>query len=129
MIVVDTHVRLWWTQDASLEIPAAVLSRLHDPAAAVGISALSSLEVAMLAQRGRIVLDRPARDWMGWSIAQLGLSVLPLTPAIAARAAALPPLHRDPVDRVIIATAHELDAFLLAYSAPSRTLIPTQAER
>jgi PIN domain nuclease of toxin-antitoxin system len=40
------------------------------------------------------------------------VELLPLTPAIAARAVELPDMHRDPFDRIIIATALEMDARL-----------------
>ena len=83
----------------------------------VGVSAISCLEIALLAKKGRIFLSLPAAEWLPWSISVLQLSLLPLTPTIAARSVLLPDLHADPMDRVIIATALEHDADLISKDA------------
>lgn len=65
-------------------------------------------------EEGRIALPVSIEEFFTKAIDQAGLVLLPLTPLIAARSAALPDLHRDPIDRVIIATAMEHDAELVS---------------
>ena len=105
--MLDTHIWLWWTGRHADRMPA----RWDDMIAradAVGVSAVSLLEVAMLAARGRIVLGLDVLGWFERATNGQGIEVLPLTGPVCVRAAGLGQHHRDPFDRVIIATA--LDA-------------------
>ena len=79
---------------------------------AVAVASVYCLEVAWLAKKGRISLPTPIDDFFDKAIGGSGLVLLPLTPRIAARSAFLPEIHRDPIDRVIIATALDHDADL-----------------
>lgn len=68
--------------------------------------AICCLEVATLAVRGRISLDRPTMEWMHDALADARIELLPLTPAVAVKAADLPEdFPGDPADRIIAATA------------------------
>lgn len=78
----------------------------------VAIASVSCLEVAWLVRKGRITLPVPINEFFTKAIDDSGLMLLPLTPSIAARSAYLPDIHRDPIDRVIIATALEHDSEL-----------------
>ena len=62
--------------------------------------------------RGRIRLKCPVTEWFAGALEPAGVELLPLTPAIAARAVQLTPAHRDPFDRMIIATTLEYGAML-----------------
>lgn len=75
-----------------------------ETADAVAVAAISTWEVAMLASRGRVVLDRPPLLWMTVALARDRTALLPLTAEIAARSVALA-MHGDPADRLILATA------------------------
>lgn len=66
----------------------------------------------MLVVKGRVSLDRAALDWIRASLATPSLVLLPITPEVATRAASLP-LHGDPADRLIVATALAHDALLV----------------
>ena len=71
----------------------------------IGVPAICCLEIATLAVRGRITLDRPPLEWMLEALAFERMELIPLTPAIAVRAAALPTsFPGDPADRLIVAT-------------------------
>ncbi len=78
----------------------------------VGVSPVSCFELALAHRRNRIELPLPVREWMSLALDGSNVEVLPLTPAISARAVELPDIHRDPFDRIIIATALETDARL-----------------
>lgn len=103
-MILDTHAWLWWMSE-----PARLGRRsrraLND-AKRVGVPAICCLEVAMLAARGRISLDRHVLEWMLDALAAPRVELIPMVPAVAARAAELPATFPgDPADRLIVATA------------------------
>jgi PIN domain nuclease of toxin-antitoxin system len=71
----------------------------------VGVSAISCFEVAWLAHHGRIELPEREDAWFEKALGGSGITLLPITPRIARIAVQLPEHHRDPQDRLIIATA------------------------
>jgi PIN domain nuclease of toxin-antitoxin system len=78
----------------------------------VSISAISCYEIALAHQRGRLELPYAASEWFQDALAPAGITVFPLTPEIACHAVELSPVHKDPFDRLIIATALEYGAKL-----------------
>ena len=112
MIVLDTHVWLWWAGG----IPG--LSSRADAelerADRVGICTISCWELAMLSRLRRIELDRDVRSWIALALADDRVETLALDSRIAAAAGALDEgLPGDPVDRIVYATARALDAPLV----------------
>jgi PIN domain nuclease of toxin-antitoxin system len=112
VILLDTHAWLWWAQGAAGELPAALYDTITRSTDVVSIASVSCLEVAWLVKRRRVDLPLPIDDFFTKAIDEAGLVLIPLTPRIAARSAFLPDIHRDPIDRVLIATALEYDAEL-----------------
>ena len=111
MIVLDTHAWIWWVSEPARL--GRVARREIDRAKKIGVPAICCLEVAVLAARGRISLDRPPLQWMHDALALPRVDLLALTPAVAVKAAELPALFPgDPADRLIAATAI-LDSALL----------------
>jgi PIN domain nuclease of toxin-antitoxin system len=103
VIVLDTHAWLWLASDPEqLGLSARKALRRERSR---GVAAISCWEVAMLAARGRIDLDRDAVAWMDESLRAERLELLPLTPAVAVASAQLRAFHGDPADRLIVATA------------------------
>jgi len=103
LIVLDTHAWIWWVADPARLSTAA--RKAIEKERVRGICAISVWELAVLIQRGRLVLDRDVADWVRDALAVPGVEVLPLTPEIAL--AAVGPaldLHGDPADRMIAAT-------------------------
>jgi PIN domain nuclease of toxin-antitoxin system len=106
-MLLDTHVLIWLAEGS------ADLSRrsreLIDEAAArdgLAVSAISFWEVAMLCERGRISLSRSVEAWRGCVLEATGIAELPVTGEVAIGAVLLPgPLHADPADRLLVATA------------------------
>ncbi len=79
---------------------------------------MSAWEIAILADSGRISLDRTPDAWMDRFLARPGVEAVPLGWRAAARAYALQHLqHRDPGDRLLIATAIDLGCELVTYDA------------
>src|SRR4051812_27558582 len=114
MIVLDTHVWLWWmSADARLSVSHAEMIEQRG-ASGIGISVMSCWEVAMLVSRKRIALAVPARQWIDDALTHPHAELLQLTPSIAVDAVQLPdPMHKDPIDRILVATAREFDCPLL----------------
>ena len=103
MIVLDTHAWIWWASD-----PARLGRRGRaalEAADGIGVPAVCCFEVVAAAARGRIGLDRPAREWLEQALALPRVQLLPLTPAVAVGATQLGSFHGDPADRLIVATA------------------------
>jgi PIN domain nuclease of toxin-antitoxin system len=113
MIVLDTHIWLWW-----LTLDDKPLKRSWQDAIAgatsIGVSAISCFEVAWLVHRGRVEIPLALDMWFEAALAGSGVTLLPITPPVAQLAVELPEHHRDPFDRLIIATAIINDARLIS---------------
>ena len=70
-------------------------------------------EMAWLVKHGRIALKLPVSDWLK-RVEENGIAIIPVTRSIAECAVSLPEHHKDPVDRIIIATAIEYKSQLLS---------------
>ena len=99
-LLLDTHVFLWAVAGSSSLKPAT--RRLIESADQVYVSAASIWEVAIKSRLGKIDADPEA---LVDAIAGSGFIELPVTAAHAAGVAALPPLHNDPFDRILLAQA------------------------
>jgi PIN domain nuclease of toxin-antitoxin system len=98
-LILDTHVFLWWRIDsARLTAEARTAIATAD---VVFVSAASAWEAAIKAALGKLRLD----DSFEKGVESSGFEKLPIQFAHAEGAGALPPHHRDPFDRMIIAQA------------------------
>jgi PIN domain nuclease of toxin-antitoxin system len=109
-------IRVWiWFMLESAEL--ALSSRNAVNRATFGqlrIAAISVWKAALLASRGRIALGRPLGQWITGAVSAPGLSIEPLLPQIAVEGCSLPDaFHRDPADRLIVATARVANATLM----------------
>ncbi len=105
MIVLDTHVWLWWLAEPSKLSPPA--RRAIDDAETIGICTISALEVATLVRCGRIALDRDVATWVRQALAPARVAPQLLPPEVAVAAGLLDGegFPGDPADRLIYATA------------------------
>lgn len=110
MILLDTHVWVWWVHDADA-IPAGLRADLELSAEhGFAVSAISCWEVAKLVERGRMELPSDIHDWFDLALDRSGVSVIALSPAIALASTTLPTgFHRDPADQIIVATSRVHD--------------------
>jgi PIN domain nuclease of toxin-antitoxin system len=107
VIVLDTHAWIWFVDDPRrLSAPARRAVAKAQAANSLLISSVSCWEIAMLAAGGRLKLTMDVRDWIARCEALPFLTFIPVDNAIFLRSVFLPgALHRDPADRIIIATA------------------------
>lgn len=107
MILLDTHVILWW--QAGGDRLSARAAREIARAETVLVSPVSCWEIATLARKGRIALDRALHAWVRDLFAAEQVQVASLSPEAAATAGNLGEvLGGDPADRLLWATASDL---------------------
>ncbi len=113
--LLDTHVLIRWLNDRSqLSSRQRQVIGAADDNSPLLLSDISLWEVATLHSLGRIRLSIPLREWLEKAVAPPLVRRLGISPAIAAEMAALPDwFHRDPADRILVATARTLGATLL----------------
>ena len=99
-LLLDTHTFLWWLSDWE-RISESARAAIADPNNEVLVSAVTGWEIGIKKARGRLV----APDNLAAVVEEKRFEHLSLTFAHAERAAALPPHHRDPFDRMLIAQA------------------------
>lgn len=114
-VLLDTHVLLGWFESEARLAPAHRRAiRKATPESPLWVSDISLWEIATLMALGRIALSLPLRTWLEQATAPPLVQRIGISPAVAAEVAALPPtFHRDPADRIIVASARVLGATLL----------------
>ncbi len=106
-MLLDTHVFLWLQTEP--ERLGESLRLIEDPATDLLLSAASSWEIAIKHGLGRLPLPDPPDEYVPERIRLSGIIGLPIEHSHALAVSALPPLHRDPFDRMIVAQAIVLD--------------------
>lgn len=115
--LLDTHAWIWWI-DQDRRLGASVIAALDalPREERPYLSDISLWEVATLIERGRLSLDIPLAEWLDAAAHPRSVRIVPISTAIAAAVAELPAsFHRDPADRIIVATARVLDAPILTH--------------
>lgn len=112
MIVLDTHVWLWWLYDpGQLSSTAYALITQEEELNGLRVSAISVWEIALKVEQGKMPLPN---DWYDRAKAYPGLFVEPVTPEDFLASTQLPgTFHRDPADRIIVAFARRLGVPLI----------------
>lgn len=105
-LLLDTHVFLWLL--AEPERLGDQISSLEDPGNQLLLSAASSWEIAIKAQLGRLTLPDEPRRYVPDRMRVIGAEPLAVEHTHALAVAELPPLHRDPFDRLLVAQARDL---------------------
>ena len=110
MIVLDTHALIWWTI-APGQLSESARTAI-DEADAVGIPSIAFWETSLLERKAKVDLGQAVSAWAKQIAAIPRVQILPLTLDIALCADHLP-IHPDPADRFIAATALEQSAPLI----------------
>ena len=115
--LLDTHILIWWLQgDGPLSSAQRRVLDAANADAPLRVSDISLWEIATLHSLGRIRLALPPREWLEKAVAPPLVRRHGISPAIAGEVASLPDsFHRDPADRIIVATARILGATLLTH--------------
>src|SRR5258708_12951016 len=104
MLLLDTCTLVWMDSDpGSLSLQAR--QEIGNHAAALFVSSVSALELAIKIRKGKLTLPMPLEKWFPGVLAAHGLNEIAIDWRVGAETGALPLLHSDPFDPLIIATA------------------------
>ena len=103
-VILDTHTLIWIADDDS-RLASDARALVEDPSTDLLISAATIWEIAIKCGSGKLSLAGRFRPWIESIIAALEAEVLPITVEYADAQSTLPPHHRDPFDRLIVAQA------------------------
>ena len=128
-VLLDTHILIYWLgTDLRLSVEQKRVLEQASPENPLWVSDITLWEIATLYNLKRLSFHLPLRDWLEAATAPPLVQRVGISPAIAAAVAALPSsFHRDPADRIIIASAQLLGATLLTYDKQiiQSALVPT----
>lgn len=112
VILLDTHVLVWLGNGDPMLGKQAWRTIRED--GNLHASVMSYWEAAMLVRKRRLTFATPAQAWLDQVLEAGGMQLAPVTSSMAADAGALPPpLHGDPCDRLLVATARSLNCSLV----------------
>ena len=121
-ILLDTHIFLWFIS-GDAQLSTDVRDAIRDPDNEVYLSAVSVWEAIVKYQLGKLPLPEPPETYLPKQRDLHQIVSLSLDESSVAQLAKLPPLHRDPFDRMLICQALEngltiatVDAAIRAYS-------------
>jgi PIN domain nuclease of toxin-antitoxin system len=108
--MLDTHALVWWVsgEQAKLSTAAAAAIATESAGGSIILSSITAWEIAQLVDRGRIELAADLEAWLALVEAIPSLTFIPVDNEIGAKSVTLPGnSHKDPADRIIVATARK----------------------
>lgn len=103
-LLLDTHVFLWWVNDAP-ELSAKARASIRKGQNECFLSVASAWEMAIKVSTGKLVLSQSVERFIPEQLAANGFRLLEIDFRHAARVESLPFHHRDPFDRLLVAQA------------------------
>jgi PIN domain nuclease of toxin-antitoxin system len=121
-ILLDTHIFLWFIS-GDTQLSTDVRDAIRDPDNEVYLSSVSVWEAIVKYQLGKLPLPKPPETYLPRQRNLHQIASLALDESSVIQLAKLPPLHRDPFDRMLICQALQngltiatVDAAVRAYS-------------
>lgn len=111
-LLLDTHIWLWGLLEPH-RLTEPVKQALTAETTALRLSPISLWETLMLAERGRITLDRDPLGWLDKAMKTTPVMEAPITFDVATASRGIALEHQDPADRFIVATAKVFDLRLV----------------
>jgi PIN domain nuclease of toxin-antitoxin system len=111
-LLLDTHVWLWSLLEPE-RLPSALRSALVEDDAQLWLSPVSVWETLTLAERGRLRLEPDPTAWIHQALAAAPIEHAPVTMEVAMATTSVKLPHRDPADRLLVATAKVFDLTLV----------------
>lgn len=114
-LLLDTHIWLWLVLgDKQLKKSSISSIKKASKNHTIYVSAISMWEIAMLEHNKRISLGCPIDEWLHRALSAPGISLASLSPEIVMDSVKMPNhFHKDPADRIIVATARVMNLTLL----------------
>jgi PIN domain nuclease of toxin-antitoxin system len=114
MIIIDTHIWIWWVTNAQR------LNKEHrtflekQKIGEIALNCISCWEVAKSVEVGKLQMNVPLEQWLNEAVNSYNISLLPLDIPTVVESTRLPGnFHKDPADQLIVASARILDIPLL----------------
>lgn len=105
MIILDTHIWIWWVDDhPKLSPQNRDIIQAHQTSG-IGISIISCWEIAKLVEKNRLTFESSIEEWLELALKYPGIQLLPLNLPIILESTRLSGFHADPADQIIVATA------------------------
>ena len=111
-LLIDTHILLWCLLDPK-RLSRKVAIALQDPANEVWLSPITTWEILVLCQRGRLALAPDVTTWVSDALSRLSSKEAPITHEVAMATHTVNLAHRDPADHFLAATARVFDLTLV----------------
>jgi len=106
MIILDTHIWIWWVHQPDLLTEIQIETIAAQESEIIGVSAISCWEIAKLVEYQRLALPCSLEEWFEEALNYPGIELISLSPKIAIESTRLPGnFHKDPADQIIVATA------------------------
>jgi PIN domain nuclease of toxin-antitoxin system len=102
--LLDSHTFIWWVLDMP-NLSDHCRGILEDGANEIFLSVASAYEIGYQAVQGRLTLPDEPAEYVSSRISANGFTPLPIELHHALRAAILPRIHGDPIDRILVAQA------------------------
>ncbi len=113
-LILDTHILIWYIEGINLSESQVVLIDQMREKNSLYISAISIWEIALLISRERIALSIDLDQWIKKTTSISGLNLIDLSISILTQSCILSNYeHKDPADRMIIASARSINAHLM----------------
>jgi PIN domain nuclease of toxin-antitoxin system len=126
-LLLDTCTLLWLVAERG-RLSARAKRLIAEHAGSLFLSAISAFEIALKHRKGRLTLPLTPANWIASVLEFHGVVEIPVDCDIAARSVALPQLHDDPCDRIIVATAQARGLTILTPDPLIRAYRPTGCE-
>ncbi|MBV6477673.1 MAG: Ribonuclease VapC22 [Ignavibacteria bacterium] len=105
MILLDTHIWIWWISDDSKLSKNYIQLIKDNESDNLCISMISIWELTRLFQKGRLSFNVPLLEWIDDAIRYPGMKVLNLSKEIILHTTKLENFHKDPADQLIVSTS------------------------
>lgn len=112
MLLLDTHALIWLATDLS-QLPENAKAAVRFHAAELHVSAITSLEISLLIRNGKLSWGDDPCAFYQRAVSHHGLTEIPVDSEISWNSTQLPSIHRDPFDRILIATAQKYGMTIL----------------
>lgn len=117
MIVLDTHVLVWWVNgdnQLSVNAKSAIEKEIVAEDGIIVVSSISAWEIAMMVSADRLALTMGVDDWLDTVSEIEGVQFISVDNAVAVESTRLPgEFHKDPADRMIVALSRHLNVPLV----------------
>ena len=116
MLVLDTHILIWWVS-ADPKLSESAKKRIENAlenSESILISSITAWEISMLVHKGRLTLSMDVDTWVQTVENIENVRFVPIDNKVALESTRLPgEFHKDPADRMIVALARALSSTLI----------------